>query len=120
MLGTEVNGHASVDLAAKYEFDYYMYHCWGHEPKDYIGFERLRNLTGKPVIIAHPYGIGTDLNLVPEGSLVEINNRYIWRCDWRKELSPFIKKFKWVFGSDAHQPNWLNQVIARKVGEELE
>ena len=119
LVGTEVNGHTSVDMAIDYDFDYYIYHCWGNEPQDYPGFERLMEKTGKPVILAHPYAIGTDLTKIPEGSIVEINNRYIWRCDWKKELTPFIRKFRWVFNSDAHQPNWLNQAIARRVGEEL-
>ncbi len=117
-LGTEVNGHKSVPEAIQFDFEYYVYHCWGHEPEDYKGYKELFE-TGKPVIIAHPYAIGTDLNLIPEGAIVEINNRYIWRYDWEKELLPFINKFRWVFSSDAHQPNWLNQNVARKVGESL-
>ncbi len=117
-LGTEVNGHKFASEALKYDFEYYVYHCWGHEPDDYKAYNELCE-KGKPVIIAHPYAIGTDLNLIPEGGIVEINNRYIWRYDWEKELSPFINKFRWVFSSDAHQPNWLNQNIARKVGEFL-
>jgi len=119
LVGTEVNGHKSVDLAIKYDFDYYVYHCWGYEPLDYLGFERLMAETGKPVILAHPYAIGTDLAKIPEQSIVEINNRYIWKCDWRKELTPYVGKFRWVFSSDSHQPNWLNQAIASRVGEEL-
>lgn len=118
LAGTEVNGHRSVDLAVEYEFDYYIYHCWGHELNDYAGFARLL-ATGKPVIIAHPYAVDTDLNKIPENSLVEINNRYIWRYNWKRELKPFIKKFRWIFSSDAHQPNWLNQTIAHRVGQEL-
>ena len=118
LLGTEVNGHASVPLALKYDFDYYVYHCWGHQKEDYMAFEALCE-KGKPVIIAHPYAVNTDLNKIPEASLVEINNRYIWRYNWKQELVPFINKFQWIFSSDAHQPNWLNQTIARRVGEEL-
>lgn len=118
LVGTEVDGYRSVDLAVEYEFDYYIYHCWGKEWRDYDGFTKLLT-TGKPVIIAHPYAVNTDLNRIPENSLVEINNRYIWRYNWRKELKPFIEKFRWVFSSDAHQPNWLNQTIARRVGQDL-
>jgi hypothetical protein len=87
--------------------------------KDYKGFEKLQS-SGKPVIVAHPYIIETDLNRIPPDSIVEINNRYIWRFKWKDILSPFRTKFRWIFSSDAHQPNWLNQQIARKVGEELE
>lgn len=114
-LGTEVNGHASVDKALEFDFDYYVYHCWGNQPADYKGFEKL-NSKGKPVIIAHPYATATDLNLIAPGSIVEINNRYIWHYDWEKFLRPYIGKFRWVFSSDAHQPNWLNHVICRQVG----
>ena len=117
-LGTEVNGHASVDEAIRFDFDYYIYHCWGHEPKDYTALDKLLG-TGRPVIIAHPYAIGTDLNKIPSNCFVEINNRYIWRVDWRKELTPFINKFRWVVNSDAHQPNWLNQSIAQQVARQL-
>lgn len=117
-LGTEVNGHQSVPLAMKYEFDYYIYHCWGSEPKDYKGFRDLKS-TGKPVIIAHPYATETDLEKIPENSLVEINNRYIWRFNWLKLLLPYRNKFRWVIGSDAHQPHWLNQNYARRVAEEM-
>lgn len=118
LLGTEVNGHASVNLALQHDFDYYIYHCWGDEPADYSALKALKE-KGKPVIVAHPYAVNTDLNKIDEGSLVEINNRYIWRYNWQKELAPYINKFRWIFSSDAHQPNWLNQTIARRVGEEL-
>ena len=117
-LGAEVNGHGSVDNALAFDFDYYVYHCWGHQSADYIGFEKLCS-KGKPVIIAHPYATETDLKKIPDGSIVELNNRYIWHYDWKKFLLPYIRKFRWVFSSDAHQPNWLNHVICRRVGEEL-
>jgi len=117
-LGTEVNGHESVDLALRYDFEYYVYHCWGNEPKDYTTLKKLQQ-SEKPVIIAHPYATGTDLNKIPEGSIVEINNRYVWRYDWKTFLSPYVNKFRWVFSSDAHQPNWLNQQIALRVANEL-
>ncbi len=118
LVGTEVNGHQSVPQASKFEFDYYIYHCWGHEDNDYKALIDLIS-TGKPVIVAHPYATNTDLNRIPENSYVEINNRYISRFDWRKLITPFKDKFQWVIGSDAHQPHWLNQNIARKVAEEM-
>jgi histidinol phosphatase-like PHP family hydrolase len=118
LLGIEVNGHEKVNEALKFEFDYFVYHCWGHEPKDYEALTMLQN-SGKPVVVAHPYATATDLQKIPEGSIVEINNRYVWRYDWKKYLSPYINKFRWVLSSDAHQPNWLNQQIAIRVAEEL-
>ena len=117
-LGTEVNGHLSVDEALKFDFEYYVYHCWGHEPDDYKALIKLQS-SNKPVIVAHPYATGTDLNRIPEGSIVEINNRYIWRYDWKNFITPYISKFKWVLSSDAHQPNWLTQQIATRIAEIL-
>ncbi len=116
-LGVEVDGPHSAKEAIKYDFEYYIYHCYD-TPENYAGAEILLT-TGKPVIIAHPYAINTNLRKVPPACLIEINNRYIWRCNWRKELSPFKSKFKWVLGSDAHQPHWLNQTIAGYVAKEL-
>lgn len=115
--GVEVNGFRSVDMALKTDVDYFVYHCWDNDI-DYYGAELLLE-SGKPLIIAHPYAIGTNLDRVPEGSYIELNNRYIWRCNWRKELSPFTNRFEFVISSDAHQPNWLNQHIARYVADEL-
>ena len=116
--GTEVNGHESAPMAAEYDFDYYVYHCWGSEYNDYVEIQRLLR-TNKPVIIAHPYALDTDLNRVPEECYVELNNRYLWRYDWKTMLRPFVNKFQWVINSDAHQPNWLNQNYAMRVAEEL-
>ena len=116
-LGTEVMGGEDAAAATEYPFEYYIYHC----PDDkihYSGFEKLL-ATGKPVIIAHPIVMGTDLNKIPTDCLVEINNRYIWRNDWRTLLTPYVDKFRFVLSSDAHQPNWLNQNIARYVATEL-
>lgn len=115
--GTEVDGYKESVKAKNYDFDYYIYHCFNKD-KDYKGARLLIN-TGKPVIIAHPYALGTDLNKVPEACYVEINNRYIWRSNWKKELLPFINKFNFVLSSDAHQPNWLNQEISIQVCTEL-
>ena len=78
-LGTEVDGHPWVDQALTYDMDYYIVHCRDNDA-DYRGLERLLS-TNKPVIVAHPNALGTDLNRVPTECLVELNNRYIWRCD---------------------------------------
>ena len=116
--GTEVDGYKEARKAIDYEFDYFIYHCFDKR-KDYEGANILLS-TQKPVIIAHPYAIGTRLEKVPESCFVEINNRYIWRNDWKKVLSPFVNKFKFILSSDAHQPNWLNQDISIKVARELD
>ncbi|MGD9211857.1 MAG: hypothetical protein PVI90_13830, partial [Desulfobacteraceae bacterium] len=75
--------------------------------------------TGKPVIIAHPNALRTDLNRVPPQCIIEINNRYVWRTDWKKYYSPYKDRFRFVIGSDAHQPNWLGQTVARYVAAQL-
>jgi histidinol phosphatase-like PHP family hydrolase len=116
-LGTEVNGEAWVEAAASLPFDYYVYHCFDTEA-DYGGAERLLE-TGRPVIIAHPHMLDTDLARVPSGCAVEINNRYIIRCDWRAYYGPHTARFDFVLSSDAHQPHWLNQTVARRVAAEL-
>jgi len=117
-LGTEINGHAWVDAAvAARTNDYFIYHCFDRDA-DYRALERLL-ASGKPVIIAHPNALETDLNRVPPECLVEINNRYVWRCDWRRFYAPFADRFRFVLSSDAHQPNWLNQTIARFVASDL-
>ncbi|MFP4470701.1 MAG: hypothetical protein ACLFPE_08460 [Bacteroidales bacterium] len=115
--GVEVDGFRSVEKALKAEVDYYVYHCRDKDI-DYYGAELLLE-TSKPLIIAHPYAIGTNLERVPGGCYVEINNRYVWRYNWRRELSPFTDRFRFVISSDAHQPNWLNQHVARHVAGEL-
>lgn len=51
--------------------------------------------------------------------LVEINNRYIWRTDWRRYYGPFVHQFEFVIGSDAHQPNWLSQAVAQHAAATL-
>jgi hypothetical protein len=71
------------------------------------------------VIVAHPNALNTNLDRVPPECLVEINNRYIWRCDWRSYYGPFVDRFEFVMSSDAHQPNWLNQTVARYVATQL-
>ena len=115
--GTEVDGSYSVEFALSVSPDYYIYHCFDTSD-DYRGAELLLE-TGKPVIIAHPMALGTNLKKVPAKCLVEINNRYVWRGNWEKYLAKFTGTFKFVLSSDAHQPNWLNQVISFYVASQL-
>jgi len=115
-VGTEVSGADWVREAEAVEAQYYLYHCRDRE-EDYRGAERLLR-TGKPVIIAHPLILETDLRRVPPECLIEINNRYVWRSDWEL-LRPFSDVFSFVIGSDAHQPHWLNHNVARHVAREL-
>ena len=115
-VGTEVNGTDWAREAEAVEAQYYLYHCRDRE-EDYRGAERLLR-TGKPVIIAHPLILETDLRKVPPECLIEINNRYVWRSNWEL-LRPFIDVFSFVMDSDAHQPHWLNQNVARHVAREL-
>ncbi len=115
--GTEVDGSRSVGLAVQADADYYIYHCRDEE-KEYKAAERLLE-TGKPVIIAHPNFLSTNLEKVPPRCLIEISNRYVWRSDWRRELTPFIGRFKFILSSDAHQPNWLNHTMAEYVAQQL-
>ena len=117
LVGTEVDGAASVGFAAGLVFDYYIYHC-RDSAADYAGAERLL-ATGRPVIIAHPNALHTNLERVPDACLIEINNRYVWRCDWHAYYGPYRNRFQYVIGSDAHQPNWLGQSVARRVAAEL-
>ena len=117
LVGTEVDGAASVDFASKLDFDYYIYHCRDRDA-DYVGAERLV-ATGRPVIIAHPHVLGTDLGRVADACLVEINNRYIWRCSWSSYYGPHVDRFRFVISSDAHKPNWLSQSVARRAAAEL-
>jgi hypothetical protein len=116
-LGVEVDGHPWVAEAAIRPVDYYIFHCRDQEA-DYTAIELLLN-TGRPVIIAHPNSFGTDLKRIPRDCLVEINNRYVWRNDWRSYYGPFTKSFKFVISSDAHQPNWLGQAVARHAARQL-
>jgi histidinol phosphatase-like PHP family hydrolase len=117
LVGTEVNGHRWVRAACEGPFDYYVVHCFDSDA-DYRALERLL-ATGRPVIVAHPHALGTRLERVPPACLVEINNRYIWRGDWRAYYTPHVLRFRFVLSSDAHQPNWLNQTVARYVAEQL-
>jgi histidinol phosphatase-like PHP family hydrolase len=115
-LGIEISGHELVHRAVKTNCDYFVYHC-SYE-LDYAGLEYLVG-TGKPVIIAHPLVMGTDLDRIPYECYIEINNRYIWRSNWRERLCKYVHKKKFIISSDAHQPNWLNQNVARYVCGEL-
>jgi hypothetical protein len=56
---------------------------------------------------------------VPPECLVEINNRYVWRGDWRRFYGPCRARFRFVISSDAHQPQWLSQTVARYVAADL-
>jgi histidinol phosphatase-like PHP family hydrolase len=116
-VGVEVDGHPWVDEAKSYDVDYYIYHC-RDQNADYRSLEKLVT-TGKPVIIAHPNAFQTNLNRVPSECLVEINNRYVWRTDWKQYYAPFTNQFKFVFGSDAHQPHWLSQTVAQYAAAQL-
>ena len=116
-IGVEVDGHSWVSEAVGYPVEYYIVHCRDNTA-DYRGLEKLLG-TGKPVIVAHPNALGTDLNRVPAECLIEINNRYVYRTDWGKFYSHFTDRFKFILGSDAHQPNWLSQAVARHVALQL-
>jgi histidinol phosphatase-like PHP family hydrolase len=116
-VGVEVDGHPWVDGATNYNVDYYIFHC-RDQNADYRSIDKLLT-TGKPVIIAHPNALDTNLNHVPPDCLIELNNRYIWRSDWKQYYGPFTKQFKFVIGSDAHQPNWLSQAIAHHAAVQL-
>ena len=116
-LGTEVDGYKWVEPALHFDFDYYIYHC-RDDIKDYRGLEKLMS-GGKPVIVAHPYATGTSLEKIPGNSIVEINNRYVMRYDWKAFFSGYLDQFRFVLSSDAHQPHWLNLNVSRFVADEL-
>ena len=116
-LGLEVNGAEWVAAAEALPVDYYIYHC-RDRGQDYRGAERLA-ATGRPAIIAHPQALQTDLERVSPACLIEINNRYAWREQGWRALAPYVGRFRFVIGSDAHQPHWLNQTAARFIAREL-
>jgi hypothetical protein len=116
-VGMEVNGHEWVRVATEATCDYRIYHCFDRD-EDYHGLDRLVE-TSVPVIVAHPNALDTDLDRVAPECLIEINNRYVWRSDWARFYGPFVDRFDFVISSDAHQPNWLSQTVARFVAAEL-
>ena len=73
-VGIEVSGQRQVEEAVKRSNDYFVYHCF--PTGDYMALEKLI-ASGKPVIIAHPLILGTDLDKIPVECYIEINNRYI-------------------------------------------
>ena len=111
-VGMEVSGHPLVSEAILKSNDYFVYHC--HRREDYRAIDLLL-ATGKPVIIAHPLILGTDLDRIPPECFIEVNNRYVWRSDWRTGFFKYVNERRFVISSDAHQPNWLNQNVARYV-----
>ncbi len=117
LVGTEVNGYEWTREALAYPFDYYIYHC-RDEQKDYKGADHLLT-SGKPVIIAHPFTMNTDIHRVAPECYIEINNRYIWRHDWMSLLRPHVKERRFILSSDAHQPNWLSQNVAFYVAKTM-
>ena len=116
-IGTEIGTPEETVEAARMPFEYYIFHC-KDEDKCYKALEILI-ATEKPVIVAHPMIMNTNLSRVPEECLIEINNRYVWKGNWKKHLLPYINKYRFIISSDAHQPNWLNQNTARYVASEL-
>lgn len=116
-VGTEIGSPDSVREAVTADLDYYIVHC-EDTPKHYAALEQLV-ATGRPVIIAHPMLLDTNLDKAPPECLAEVNNRYVWRDDWRTRLGPYVNRLRWVISSDAHQPHWLNQNTARWVAAEL-
>ncbi|MDY6904325.1 MAG: hypothetical protein SWH61_06540 [Thermodesulfobacteriota bacterium] len=117
-LGTEIDGPDYVADALQFPADYYVYHCYD-TPESYRALAQLA-ADGRPVIVAHPHVMNTDLKQVPETCLIEINNRYISRAPGRGYYKPYVDRFDFVISSDAHQPNWLNQVVARQVAASME
>ena len=63
--------------------------------------------------------MGADLNRVPTGCYIEVNNRYVWKGDYMAYYTPHLDRFRFVLGSDAHKPNWLNHVYAIYAAERL-
>ncbi len=116
-LGAEIVHVEDVDFALSLPLEYRVFHCYD-EDECYTSAERMVD-SGKPLIIAHPMALGTDLGRLPEECYVEINNRYVWRGDWRSYFTPWLERFDFIYSSDAHQPHWLNQNVARYVASQL-
>ena len=115
--GCEINLSHEVTLALELPFDYFIFHC-RNKDSEYKAAEKLLK-SGKPVIISHPMAIGADLNKVPTGCFIEVNNRYVWKEDYMTFYTPHLNRFKFVLGSDAHQPNWLNHMICQHAADQL-
>ena len=115
--GCEINLSGDVPGAVELPFDYYIYHC-RNEASEYRGAEKLLE-SGRPVIISHPMAIGAELGKVPTGCYIEINNRYVYKADYMEYYTPHLKRFRFVLGSDAHQPNWLNHTVCRYASDRL-
>ena len=113
-LGVEVNGAEWAARAAALPVDYFC----RDRAEDYAGAEALLG-TGKPLIIAHPQVLETNPDRLPEGCLIEVNNRYVWQRDGEGLFRACIGRFDFVISSDAHQPHWLNQNVARAVAARL-
>lgn len=116
-IGAELDGSRHLSLALDLELEYHVYHCYD-KTEDYQGVEKLLQ-SGKPLIIAHPIALDTDLSRLPSECLIEINNRYVWRNDYLSKIMPFRNQFNFVISSDAHQPNWLNQNAARYAAAQM-
>lgn len=116
-LGAEIGHEEDVDFALSLPLEYHVFHCYD-EDRCYKAAERMVD-SGKPLIIAHPMAVRTNLSRLPGECFVEINNRYIWQKDWRSYFTPWLERFAFVFSSDAHQPHWLNQNVARNVASQL-
>ena len=116
-VGTEVDGADSALAAAEIGFDYYLYHCYD-AAQHYRALEHLL-ATERPVIIAHPNALNTNLKRLPAECLLELNNRYIWQTDWMRFFAKDRRRFRFVISSDAHQPSWLGQSVARCAAAEL-
>lgn len=86
-VGAEIDGHPWVNAAMGFQLDYFIFHC-RDQTADYRALDLLLS-TGKPVIVAHPNALDTDLKRVSTDCLIEINNRYIWRTDWTSYYGPF-------------------------------
>jgi histidinol phosphatase-like PHP family hydrolase len=117
LVGTEIDGHRSVSAALDCPCDYRIFHCYDRDA-DYRALEALL-ADGPPVIVAHPNALQTDLERVPGDCIIELNNRYIWRCDWMRFYGPYRDRFRFVLSSDAHQPNWLGQSVAQLAARQL-
>ena len=116
-VGTEVDGHAWVKDAVACNADYFIFHCRDNGA-DYRALDSLL-ATGRPLIIAHPNALDTNLDRVPPECIVEINNRYVWRTDWMRFYTPYKDRFNFILSSDAHQPYALGQAVARHAAERL-